>query len=255
MSQSQKQLRLSKFKNTMNQKSAEEMDDINNRRSLSMKNSHKNMSDEKKLSIVQKRIATYQNKSEDEKIEYRQKLSTSLKGKNIGKSPWNKGLTKETDDRVRQIADKTSSTNKAKYGKIKIENPQYFTDWRKLVSDRMRQNNTYGTSSEEEKMYRELLSKYDEDNIKRQYSDSRYPFDCDFYIVSEDLFIELNKHWTHGGHPFDDKSLDDIYQLECWQEKAVNSPFYRNAIYVWTDLDVRKLKKAKENHLNYKVIY
>ena len=29
----------------------------------------------------------------------------------------------------------------------------------------------------------------------------RYPFACDFYISSLDLFIECNYHWTHGGKP------------------------------------------------------
>ena len=69
------------------------------------------------------------------------------------------------------------------------------------------------------------------------------------------MFIEVNKHWTHGGHPFNEKDLNDISKLEDWEEKAKISKFYRNAIYVWTDLDIRKQKYAKENNLNYKVIY
>ena len=97
--------------------------------------------------------------------------------------------------------------------------------------------------------------KYGEDDVIRQYRDDRYPFDCDFYIPSEDLFIEINKHWTHGGKPFDELDLNDISKLEDWQERAKTSRFYKNAIYVWTNLDVRKQKCAKENNLNYKVIY
>ena len=75
------------------------------------------------------------------------------------------------------------------------------------------------------------------------------------HIPSEDLFIEINKHWTHGGHPFDKMSLNDISKLEQWEENAKTSQFYKNAIYVWTDLDVRKQDCAKQNHLNYQVIY
>ena len=100
-----------------------------------------------------------------------------------------------------------------------------------------------------------VIFKYGIDNVKRQYSDSRYPFACDFYIPSEDLFIEFNRNWTHGGHPFDESNLDDIYKFEQWQEKAETSNYYKNAIYTWTDLDVRKQKCAKENNLNYKMIY
>ena len=120
----------------------------------------------------------------------------------------------------------------------------------------MKINNTYGKSQEEENYYKTLVQKYGEDDVIRQYSDpKRYPFDCDFYIPSEDLFIEINKHWTHGGHPFDKMSLNDISKLEQWEENAKTSQFYKNAIYVWTDLDVRKQDCAKQNHLNYQVIY
>ena len=119
----------------------------------------------------------------------------------------------------------------------------------------MKENGTYGKSTPEENYYIYLIDKYGEDDVIRQYRDDRYPFDCDFYIPSEDLFIEINKHWTHGGKPFDELDLNDISKLEDWQERAKTSRFYKNAIYVWTNLDVRKQKCAKENNLNYKVIY
>ena len=89
----------------------------------------------------------------------------------------------------------------------------------------------------------------------RQYRDERYPFACDFYIKSEDLFIELNLNWTHGLHPFDKNNKQDLEKLATWQEKAKTSAFYKKAIYTWTDLDVRKLKAAQENKLNYFAYY
>ena len=104
-------------------------------------------------------------------------------------------------------------------------------------------------------MYADLCKQYGEDNVIRQYRDERYPFVCDFYIPSEDLFIEYNGSWTHGEHPFDPMNLDDISTLEAWQEKVIDHPYYQNAIYTWTDLDVRKQRIAKENNLNYVVIY
>lgn len=36
---------------------------------------------------------------------------------------------------------------------------------------------------------------------------------------------------------------------------AKTSNYYKNAIYTWTDLDVRKVKIAKENNLNFVAIY
>ena len=38
-------------------------------------------------------------------------------------------------------------------------------------------------------------------------------------------------------------------------EKSQNSKFYLNAINVWTCLDVEKIKVAKNNNLNYVMIY
>ena len=236
-------------------KSQYEIDLINQKRSDSLKKSYANKSPEEKEFTIQKRKATMSSKSDEEKLEYRKKLSDSTLGKNKDKTPWNKGLTKETDERVAINAKHTSATNLIKSRNIKQSNPEYFINWRKTVSDRMKENGTYGKSTPEENYYIYLIDKYGEDDVIRQYRDDRYPFDCDFYIPSEDLFIEINKHWTHGGKPFDELDLNDISKLEDWQERAKTSRFYKNAIYVWTDLDVRKQKCAKENNLNYKVIY
>jgi len=57
---------------------------------------------------------------------------------------------------------------------------------------------------------------YPDKTIRRQYKDSRYPYYCDFYIVEDDLFIELNLHWTHGGMPFDETNSDCVKLLETW---------------------------------------
>lgn len=115
---------------------------------------------------------------------------------------------------------------------------------------------TFNTSSEEKELYSKLLKENVNKTVYRQYRDlKRYPFYCDFYIVENDLFIELNAHWTHGGHPFNKDNPEDIKKLNEWKEKSKTSKFYKTAIEVWTARDVQKQKVAKENHLNYKVIY
>lgn len=86
-----------------------------------------------------------------------------------------------------------------------------------------------------------------------QYKDSRYPYSCDFYIKSKDLFIELNLHWTHGGHPFDKNNPEDLVKLNAWKEKE--NKYYNNAIHTWTELDVNKKMCAEEHKLNYITIY
>ena len=48
-----------------------------------------------------------------------------------------------------------------------------------------------------------LLIIFEKDDIIRQYYDKdRYPFNCDFYIKSKDLFIEYQGHPSHGYCPF-----------------------------------------------------
>ena len=62
----------------------------------------------------------------------------------------------------------------------------------------LRKNNSYNKSKSEEKIYNLLLTKFNKSDIIRQYKSDLYPFACDFYIKSLDLYIEYNGHWTHG---------------------------------------------------------
>ena len=116
-------------------------------------------------------------------------------------------------------------------------------------------NHTFNSSKPEDSYYIHLIDIYGKDDVVRQYRDDRYPYACDFYVKSLDLFIELNFNWTHGGHPFDSQNEADIKKLTIWEEKAIKSEFYKNAIYTWTELDVKKQLIAKENKLNYTVYY
>ena len=123
-------------------------------------------------------------------------------------------------------------------------------DWKETNIKQIKtkkKNGTLNTSKPENQSYQILKEKYKD--IMQQYISNEYPFNCDFYIPSLDLYIECNYHWTHGGHPFNENNLEDQIKLNKWKNK--NSKFYNNAIYVWTDLDVRKRNIAKENNLNY----
>jgi len=72
-----------------------------------------------------------------------------------------------------------------------------------------RKNHTFNSSKPEEEYYASLCEVYGSADIERNYNkDIRYPFSCDFYIKSLDLFIELNFHWTHGGMPYNEEDLD-----------------------------------------------
>ena len=174
--------------------------------------------------------------------EQKQKQSVAMKGT----TPYNKGLTKENCDSL------LSASNKLKGHKC------YVTDWssaKQKEYETKKRNNSFNTSKPEEEYYSELLKIYTPDDIVRQYRDKRYPFNCDFYIKSKDLFIELQYSWCHNVKPFDDNDLNCVTELNSWIEKSKTSDYYKYAIYIWTDLDVRKLKTARESKLNFMFVY
>ena len=137
------------------------------------------------------------------------------------------------------------------------EHKNYMKCHNKEIHDKkyntMRLNNTFNSSNPEKDFVIFLDELYKKDDIIQQYSDSRYPFNCDFYIKSLDLFIELNLHWTHGYHPFNKANEKDLEKLKIWESK--NTKYYRKAIKTWTEKDVEKQKVAKEKNLNYYAFY
>lgn len=126
--------------------------------------------------------------------------------------------------------------NKVDY--IEISNKGFITKKR---------NKSYNKSILEEKSYNLLKEKYL--NVIRQYKSKEYPFNCDFYIPSLNLYIECNYFWTHGNHPFNENNLEDINKLNYWKNK--NTKFFNNAIETWTIRDVNKRNIAKKNNLNF----
>ena len=111
-----------------------------------------------------------------------------------------------------------------------------------------------GSSKIELDFYKYLINTLDFDNIVPQYFDEiNYPYSCDFFIPDLNLFIEIQGNWTHGKHPFNSDSKKDIEKLEYWKSK--DNEYYNNAIYTWTDLDVRKRNTARDNQLNYLEIF
>jgi len=117
------------------------------------------------------------------------------------------------------------------------------------IYDTKKKNNTFHTSKPEDKLYGILLSRYS--NVIRQYCDERYPFSCDFYIPEKDLFIEFQGSWVHGKEAFNKNNKNHIKKINRWAKLSENKKYYKKAIDVWTDLDVRKRELAKLNNLNY----
>lgn len=102
-------------------------------------------------------------------------------------------------------------------------------------------------------VYAELLKHFSEDDILIDYGvhpyDARYPFVCDFYIKSLDLFIELNVHFTHGSHWYDDQNKLDVHRRQ--QIEQTDRKRNRKFLDTWCFRDVGKRNKAKSENLNY----
>ena len=136
------------------------------------------------------------------------------------------------------------------------QNPEFIEKRNKKITETKRKNHTFNASKPEEELYKILVKSFGKKEVIRQYKEERYPYNCDFYIKSKDLFIELNFWWGHGRHPFNSKSKKDLKIVEEWIKKRDSGlPQYKSAVETWTKLDVEKQNKAKENNLNYIVMY
>lgn len=154
-----------------------------------------------------------------------------------------------------EIVNKRQKTCLKKYGCIHPSQIEEVKEKIRINSYNVRKKNkTLNTSQIEENFYENLLKIFNKKDIFRQYKESRYPFSCDFYIKSLDLFIELNFHWSHGMMPFDENNEKCINKIKKWKLKK-ESTFYKEAIKTWTERDVKKLQTAKQNNLNYFAIY
>lgn len=114
-------------------------------------------------------------------------------------------------------------------------------------------NHTFKSSLPEDNLYELLCMCFDKSDIERQYISEEYPFACDFYIKSRNMYIELNASWTHGCHWYDVSSNNDVCIVTEWRSK--NTAYYDNAISTWTQRDVEKRCLAEIHNLNYIVFW
>lgn len=158
-----------------------------------------------------------------------------------------------------EVQAKQRSTLLAKYG---VDNPFKSAEIMRSVDKKARltkaeqtkyAHKTFNKSKYEEYLYVELLKSFGIEDVYRQYQDARYPFRCDFYIKSLDLFIEVNLHWTHYKHPFNSACAEDLTQLEVFRMK--NTKGYNKLIEVWSVRDPKKRDVAKQSKINYRVLY
>lgn len=113
------------------------------------------------------------------------------------------------------------------------------------------------TSDKEKLVYNTLKPIYPD--ILQYYKDKRYSnprndlrWECDFYIPSLDLFIEVQGFRTHGGHPYNKRNIDDIIMVEKLTQEYLNGKtFSKDILYTWTKKDPFKRYIANKNKLNF----
>ena len=142
-----------------------------------------------------------------------------------------------------------SQTNDYKEKQSKLMSSNEMQKRRNIIQKERHSFNT----SKIEQQFKEYFEQNYPNDFEYQYRSELYPFNCDFYIKSLNLYIEINGSWTHGRHPFDENNQEDIDKLNLWKSK--NSGYYQNAIQTWTISDVNKRNIAKENNLNYLEIF
>ena len=243
------------------------------------------LTEEQKQDRIQK-IKNYRDSlTEEQKSQISTNISKNRVGKGLGKTAWNKGLksntpawnkglklSEERKQHLKNVYNNLSEEEKqrrknlissANIGKNPWNKGKTYTLPKELVlkakakeHETKKINNSFNKSNLEEEFYQSLIEIIGKSNVVRQHRDEvRYPFDCDFYIPLFDMFIEINGNWTHGKKPFNKEDKSCQKQLAEWLEKSKNSNYYKNAIYTWTDLDVRKQEYAKKYNLNYVSLY
>lgn len=116
---------------------------------------------------------------------------------------------------------------------------------------RLARDNKYQTN-----FYNILIDIFDKSDIIAEHKSESYPWFCDFYVKSKELYIEYNFHWSHGPHPFDPSSLEDIKLFNIYSSKLkAGKSSYTQVISTWCINDKQKLNTALKNKLNYITVY
>lgn len=162
--------------------------------------------------------------------------------------------------KLKTIANKQQNTMIKKYGvKCIIHDKQWLNEHPEIIEHRyesMKKNGTLNTSKEEQYIFNKIKLKFE---VLQHYKDKeRYPFVCDFYIPSLDLFIEYQGSMFHNNRPYlgtedDLKEIEEIKQKSEMRKQITGKQKtrYDSLIETWTIRDVKKRKIAKQNNLNY----
>ena len=160
-------------------------------------------------------------------------------------------------EKIKKKIKQTRYNNYGQYQSIKQIIKSKSKEVKEKRINTMHKNGTLNSSKIENESYQLLKQKYP-DTIHHFKDKERYPFVCDFYIPSLDLFIECQYGQFHNGRPYLGIN-EDLNELELLRQKSEKrkqetgkpKTRYDAVIDTWVNRDPMKRKIAKENNLNY----
>lgn len=174
---------------------------------------------------------------------FKQEANSHLQGHGCPKCALNKigdsDYSSRVETRVKTCLEKYGVANPMQVESIKTKN---------LNTKSI--NGTFNTSKIEDDVYCRLIDKFGKEYVCRQYKSQEYPYRCDFYVKSIDLYIEVNAFWTHNDHWFDKNDSNDILEKNYLLDKYGDT--WGD---VWWLADVRKRNSAIRYNLNYIVLW
>lgn len=211
-----------------------------------------------RMKRTQTMIEKYGVEQPNQNAEICNKMQETLKNTNLKKYGVEHAM--QVSEIAKKSAENRQNAMMEKYG---AKNSAEIPEIRNMIFEARRKNNTLNTSEPEVMLGCLLREKFgDLDVISNKIIDNRYPYHVDFYIKSLDLFIELNGDRSHYTHWFDKNNPQDLQVLDAWTENMIRietqtgkKSRYRKYIKTWTETDVAKRQKAKENKLNYLVFW
>lgn len=157
----------------------------------------------------------------------------------------------------KQVKNKYKQTVLNSYG---VDNPLKSSIVQQKRNKTLKKNYKYATSKQEDIVYDLLLEIYPD--IIFHYTSDDYPWNCDFYVPSQDLYIEFHGSHYHNDHPYLGTEEDLKYVEKLKESSKIikertgrKKSQYDIMIYTWTDLDVRKRNHCQENNINYLEFY
>jgi len=220
-------------------------------RSLSISEGYASMSSEKKLCRSQAMKDDWKNKTPEERVSKLSGLKANCRN-SLGKIPWNKGLTKETDPRVAQYAESGAKTRKErpltekqiqanrvrKLGKT--ASPEAKENYRKAAQKRNREDMNYWKNLRKALNLSPNKQEQKLDRILQSILPGEYKYVGDFSLIiggkCPDFFnvngqkklIELyGNYWHRNDDPQDRISFFTPFGFQTlivWESELQNKP-------------------------------